>query len=65
MPDNLDLMLLRKRAGLDQAALGRKLSCSQSAISEFEHGKRDALPDGSGREDYLAALERLSEGDAA
>jgi len=58
--DNLDLQLLRKRAGITQEEIAEAFGTSASTISKFETGRLTELPDGSSRSEYEAAIKRLA-----
>lgn len=63
--DNLDLQLLRKRAGITQEEIAEAFGTSASTISKFETGRLTELPDGSARSEYEAAIRRLAAPTAA
>lgn len=63
--DNLDLQLLRRRAGVDQIALAAAMGVHQATLSRFETGRLQELPGGRGRSDYMAALAALEQRGAA
>lgn len=65
LTDNLDLQLLRRRAGVDQIELALYLGVHQGTLSRFETGRIQQLPGGRGRPDYLHALAALEQRGAA
>lgn len=63
--DNLDLQLIRRRAGVDQIDLALYMGVHQGTLSRFETGRIQRLPGDRGRSDYLQALAALEQRGAA
>lgn len=59
-PSNLDLRKRRKVLGISLDEIGSLLGgVDTAALSRFERGYRDGLPNGLTRADYEALLDRL------
>lgn len=59
--DNSDLVHKRLsiKPRVKQYELAAELGVAAPVLSEFETGRRERLPDGRGRSEYLEALERI------